>query len=102
MYVLVLLLAPKPQFTPPPPRTAHRSCQSRLGERCDLGEFRRFVVPPGCVTAIDEEEEEEEEEDDDDGGAAAAPAAAGRRTRTRSSRMRMAAAVRLYPRSRRR
>ena len=30
-------------------RTVHNQCQSQMGEVCDLGEFRKFIVSPYLV-----------------------------------------------------
>ena len=32
-------------------RTVHNKCQSQLGEICDFGEFRNFIVKPELVTS---------------------------------------------------
>ena len=32
-------------------RTVHSSCQPRLSDVCDLGEYRQFIIPPFCVVA---------------------------------------------------
>ena len=32
-------------------RTVHNQCQSQLGEICDFGEFRHFIVRPHLVTS---------------------------------------------------
>merc|ERR1711976_318190 len=32
-------------------RTVHNQCQSQMGEVCDLGEFRKFIVSPYLVKA---------------------------------------------------
>ncbi len=38
--------------------TVHRGCRRRMGETCDFGEFRRLIVPPGCVRARQEEDDD--------------------------------------------
>jgi len=30
-------------------RTVHNKCQQQLSDLCDMGEFKRFIVPPFCV-----------------------------------------------------
>ncbi|XP_063229561.1 diacylglycerol kinase epsilon [Bacillus rossius redtenbacheri] len=31
-------------------RTVHSACHQSLGEVCDFGPFRNFIIPPSCVT----------------------------------------------------